>query len=43
MQIDQVRSFIYLGTVVNGNSTVEEKITERIAKWNKALCKQNSL
>ena len=35
MHIDQVRSFSYLGTVVNGNNTLEEEITERIAKRNK--------
>jgi len=40
IQIDQVRSFSYLGTTVNGNNTLEEEITERIAKWNKSiLCK----
>ena len=35
--IDQVRSFIYLGTIVNGNNTQEEEIRERIAKRNKAF------
>jgi hypothetical protein len=37
MQIDQVRSFSYLGTFVNGNNTLEEEIRERIAKGNKAF------
>ena len=37
MQIDQFRSFSYLGTVVNGNNTLEEEIRERIAKGNKAF------
>jgi len=35
--IDQVRSFSYLGTIENGNNTLEEEITERIAKGNKAF------
>jgi hypothetical protein len=35
MQIDQVRSFNYLGTIVIGNNTLEEEIRERIAKGNK--------
>jgi len=35
--IDQVRSFSYLGTIVNGNNTLEEEIGERIAKGNKAF------
>jgi hypothetical protein len=37
MQIDQVRSFIYLGTIVNGNNILEEEIRERNAKGNKAF------
>jgi hypothetical protein len=37
IQIDQVRSFSYLGTIVNGNNTLEEEIRERIVKGNKAL------
>ena len=32
--IDQVRSFSYLGGIVNGNNTMEEEIRERIAKGN---------
>ena len=32
MQIDQVKSFSYLGAIVNGNNTLEEEIRERIAK-----------
>jgi hypothetical protein len=36
-QIDQVRSFSYVGTVVNGNNTVEGEIRERIVKGNKAF------
>ena len=27
-QIDQVKSFSYLGSMVNGNNTLEEEITE---------------
>jgi mannose/fructose/N-acetylgalactosamine-specific phosphotransferase system component IIB len=37
IQIDQVRSFSYLGTTVNGNDTLEEEIRERIVKGNKAF------
>jgi hypothetical protein len=35
MQIDRVRSFSYLSTIVNGNNTLEEEIRERTAKGNK--------
>jgi len=35
--IDQVRSFRYLGTTVNGNNTLKEEIIERIAKVHKAF------
>jgi hypothetical protein len=37
MHIDQVTSFSYLGTLVNGNNALEEEIRERIAKGNKAF------
>jgi hypothetical protein len=37
MHTNQVRSFNYLGTIVNGNNTLEEEIRERIAKGNKAF------
>ena len=37
MQIDQVSSFSYLGTIVNGNNTLEKAIRERIAEGNKAF------
>jgi hypothetical protein len=43
MQIDQVRSFSYLGTTVNGNHTLEDEITERIAKGNKAFYANKTL
>jgi len=43
MQIDQFRSFSYLGTVVNGNNTLEEEIRERIAKGNKAFYSNKTL
>jgi hypothetical protein len=33
-RIDQVKSFNYLGSTVNGNNTLEEEIRERIAKGN---------
>jgi hypothetical protein len=41
--IDQVRSFSYLGAIVNGNNTLEEEIRERIAKGNKALYAKEAL
>jgi len=41
--IDQVRSFSYLGAIVNGNNTLEEEIRERIAKGNKAFYANQSL
>jgi hypothetical protein len=37
IQINQVRSFSYLATSVNGNKTLEEEIRERIFKGNKAF------
>ena len=37
IQIVQVKSFRYIGTIVNGNNTLEEEIRERIMKGNKAL------
>ena len=37
IQVDQVRSFSYLGTTVSGNNTLEEEIRERIVKGNKAF------
>ena len=41
--IDQVRSFSYLGTIVNGNNILEEEIRERIAKGNKAFYTNKAL
>jgi hypothetical protein len=43
IKIDQVRSFSYLGTAVNGNNTLEEEIRERIAKGNKAFYANRTL
>jgi hypothetical protein len=37
IQIYQVRSFSYFGTIVNGNNTLEEEFRERTAKGNKAF------
>jgi hypothetical protein len=37
IQIDQVRSFSYLGTTVNGNNTLQEENREKIVKGNKAF------
>jgi len=42
-QIDQVKSFSYLGSTVNGNSTLEEEIRERMAKGNKAFYANKAL
>ena len=41
--IDQVKSFSYLGTVVNGNNTLEEEIRERIVKGNKTFYANKTL
>ena len=43
MQIDEVKSFRYLGTNVNGNNTLEEEIRERTAKGNKAFYTNKTL
>jgi len=43
IQIYQVRSFRYLGTIVNGNNTLEEEIRERIVKGNKAFYANRAL
>ena len=43
IQIDQVKSFRYLGTTVNGNNTLEEEIRERIVKGNKAFYANRTL
>ena len=42
-QTDQVKSFSYLGSMVNGNNTLEEEIRERIAKGNKAFYANETL
>jgi hypothetical protein len=43
IQIDQIRSFTYLGTIVNGNNTLEEAIRERSCKGNKAFYANRNL
>jgi len=43
IQIEQIRLFSYLGTIVNGNNTLEEEIRERIAKGNKAFYANKTL
>ena len=43
IQIDQVRSFSYFGTTVNGNNSLEEEIRERIFKGNKAFCANRAI
>ena len=42
-QIDQVRSFSYLGTTVNGHNILEEEIRERIVKGNKVFYANETL
>jgi hypothetical protein len=36
-QLEQVKSFIYLGSFVNGNNSIEEEIKGRISLRNKAF------
>jgi hypothetical protein len=43
MQIDEVRPLIYLGTIMNGNNTLEEEIRERTAKGSKAYYANKTL
>jgi hypothetical protein len=47
MHLEQVKSFKYLGSIVNGNNSIEEKIKERINLDNKALpvvpCENNHI
>jgi len=43
IQTDQVRSFSYLGTIVDGNNTLEEEIRKRIIKGNKAFYANTAL
>jgi len=43
IQIDQIWSFSYLGTNVNGNNTLEEEIRVRIVKGNKAFYANRTL
>jgi len=43
IQIDQVRSLSYIGTIVNGNNTLEEEIRERIVKGYKAFYANRAL
>jgi hypothetical protein len=43
IQVDQVRSFIYVGKIVNGNNTLEEEIRERIVKGNKTFYTNRAL
>jgi hypothetical protein len=43
MRIDQIRSFSFLGTIVNGNDTLEEEVRERIAERNKAFYVNNTV
>ena len=42
-KIDQVKSFSYLGSFVNGNNTLEEEIREWIAKGNRAFYSNKAL
>jgi hypothetical protein len=36
-RLEQVKSFKYLGSIVNGNNSIEEEIKERISLGNKAF------
>jgi hypothetical protein len=42
-QIDKIKSFRYLGTIVNGNNTLEEEITERTVEGKKAFYANRNL
>jgi len=42
--LEQVKSFKYLGSIVNGNNSVEEEIKGRISLGNEGiLCKSRSI
>ena len=43
MHIDQIRSFSFLGSVVNGNNTLKEEIRDVIAKGNKTFYTNKTL
>jgi hypothetical protein len=43
MQIEQVRSFSYLGTIVNANNTLDEEIRDRTVKETKAFYANRTL
>jgi hypothetical protein len=43
LEIGQVRSFKYLGAIVNAVNSIEEEIKERIPLGNKALFKQKNV
>jgi hypothetical protein len=42
-QQEQVKSFKYLGSIVNGNNSIEEEIKERIILGNKAYYANQAL
>jgi hypothetical protein len=41
--LEQVKSFKYLGSIVNGNNSIEEEIKERIILGNKAFYANQAL
>ena len=43
IEIDQVKTFRYLGTIVNGNNTLEEEIRGRIVEGNKTFYANRNL
>jgi hypothetical protein len=44
IHLEQVKSFKYLGSIMNGNNLIEEEIKERISLGNMALlCKSRSI
>jgi hypothetical protein len=43
MHLEQVKSFKYLGSIVNGNNSIEEETKERIILGNKAFYANQAL
>jgi len=42
MEIEEVNSAKYFGTIMNADNLIEEEIKERIGQWN-LLCKQKDI
>jgi hypothetical protein len=43
MHLEQVKSFKYIGLIVNGNNSIEEEIKERIILGNKSYYANQAL